>query len=241
MCIRDRMSGYSKEELYTMNLWDNFYPDDQKLMMGSIKARLKGEKVPNRYEVRFITKSGDVRNIDLSAGFIIYDGQPADLITLTDITERKDAERDLQISQFSIENASDEIYWVDMDGDFIYANKSACDSLGFSKEEILSRNVFDVVPDFSQETWKNFAEDLRLKGSFSFETRHKTKDGRIFPVEINTNYMNFHGKEMIYTFSRDISQREKVLKSLRDSESKFRSFTENSLDTICLLYTSRCV
>ncbi len=229
-----QMSGYSKEELYTMNLWDNFYPDDQKLMMGSIKARLKGEKVPNRYEVRFITKSGDVRNIDLSAGFIIYDGQPADLITLTDITERKDAERDLQISQFSIENASDEIYWVDMDGDFIYANKSACDSLGFSKEEILSRNVFDVVPDFSQETWKNFAEDLRLKGSFSFETRHKTKDGRIFPVEINSNYMNFHGKEMIYTFSRDISQREKVLKSLRDSESKFRSFTENSLDTIML-------
>ena len=229
-----QMSGYSKEELYTMNLWDNFYPDDQKLMMGSIKARLKGEKVPNRYEVRFITKSGDVRNIDLSAGFIIYDGQPADLITLTDITERKDAERDLQISQFSIENASDEIYWVDMDGDFIYANKSACDSLGFSKEEILSLKVFDIDSHLNPEKWKDAVKEIRKKGSFSFETRHKTKDGRIFPVEINTNYMNFHGKEMIYTFSRDISQREKVLKSLRDSESKFRSFTENSLDTIML-------
>jgi PAS domain S-box-containing protein len=123
-----QMSGYRKEELYTMNVWDNFYLDDQKLMMKKGEARLRGEKVPNRYEVRFITKSGDVRNIDLSAGSIIYDGQPASLITLTDITERKNAERDLHISQFSIDNASDEIYWVDMEASFIYANKSACES-----------------------------------------------------------------------------------------------------------------
>jgi len=229
-----QMSGYRKEELYTMNVWDNFYLDDQKLMMKKGEARLRGEKVPNRYEVRFITKSGDVRNIDLSAGSIIYDGQPASLITLTDITERKNAERDLHISQFSIDNASDEIYWVDMEASFIYANKSACESLGFSKEEILSRKVFDIDPNINQEKWEDVVKKLRVKGSVTFESHHKNKDGRIFPVEITINYMNFHGKEIIYAFSRDISEREKALKSLKDSESKFRAFTENSLDTIML-------
>jgi PAS domain S-box-containing protein len=94
-----KISGYSKEELYVMNFWDAFHPDDQKLIKRRGKARLRGAEVSKKYEVRYITKSGELRYIVLSAGKIIYGGKPAVLAILVDITEHKIVENRLKKSE----------------------------------------------------------------------------------------------------------------------------------------------
>jgi PAS domain S-box-containing protein len=78
------------------------------------------------------------------------------VVTFVDITERKRAERELGLTQFSLENASDSVLWVDSQARFVYANKAACRSLGHSREELLSISVPDIDPLFPKEVWVAF-------------------------------------------------------------------------------------
>jgi PAS domain S-box-containing protein len=93
-----RMSGYTKEELCSMNFWDMIHPDFQEMIRKRGFARQQGNDEPARYEVKYLTKSGESRWAHLSAGNIIYEGKPAVVVMLVDVTERKRAEEELQAS-----------------------------------------------------------------------------------------------------------------------------------------------
>jgi diguanylate cyclase (GGDEF)-like protein/PAS domain S-box-containing protein len=125
-----------------------------------------------------------------------------------DITERKRAERELRLTQFSMEHASDNIFWSNSQGHFVYVNKAACDSLGYSREEILSLSVSDLNPRFRKgDDWSTFWEELKRRGSITFEGENTSKQGRAFPVEVTANYLEFDGQEYSFAFVRDITDR----------------------------------
>ena len=125
-----------------------------------------------------------------------------------DITERKRAEKELRLTQFSVEHASDNIFWSNSQGHFVYVNKAACDSLGYSREEILSLSVPDLNPRFRKgDDWSTFWEELKRRGSISFEGHNTSKQGRVFPVEVTANYLEFDGEEYSFAFVRDITDR----------------------------------
>jgi PAS domain S-box-containing protein len=90
------MTGYSKEELYAMNYWDTIHPDFLKVLKERASARQQGGGIPQRYEMKYITKSGEVRWADLSAATITFQGKPAGISMFVDITERKRAEEELR-------------------------------------------------------------------------------------------------------------------------------------------------
>lgn len=94
-----KISGYSKEEFYTRNFWEFFHQDDHELLKSRGAAGLRGERVPKKYEVRFITKLGKTRYVVLSAGKIIYGSKPAVLTILVDITHQKMVEIRLKESE----------------------------------------------------------------------------------------------------------------------------------------------
>ena len=75
--------------------------------------------------------------------------------------------------------------------------------------------VHDIDPDFTEEVWPAHWRDLRERGSFTLETTHRRKDGRLVPVEMVVNYIEFDGEERNCAFARDISER-KQLDRLRD-------------------------
>jgi len=123
------------------------------------------------------------------------------------IIERKRAESDLLFTKFSIDHISDSVFWIDKDGRFAYVNKSACQNLGYSQEELLTMSVHDVDPNFPEKEWAGHWQELKDKGSFLLKTQHKTKKDRLFPVEVVVNYMAFEGKEYNCAFARDITAR----------------------------------
>jgi PAS domain S-box-containing protein len=127
-----------------------------------------------------------------------------------DITERKRAEKELRLTQFSVEHASDNIYWVDPQGHIIYVNEAACRSLGRSRAEILSLTIPDLDPLFPKEGWGTFWEEVKTRVSMTLETQNETKQGRVFPVEVTANYVEFDGKEYIFAFNRDITKRKRA-------------------------------
>ncbi len=80
---------------------------------------------------------------------------------------------------------------------------------------MLALSVFDLDPTMSPSGWTAHWKELQERGSLSFETTHKTKDGELFPIEVTANYVEQDGSQYNFAFARDISERRRLERSLR--------------------------
>jgi PAS domain S-box-containing protein len=92
----ENVTGFSREELLSMNFWDWVHPDFQDVVKSYGHARRNGRLAPARYEIKFVTKAGEVRWAELIPGLIVYKKKPAILVTAVDVTERKKVEEALK-------------------------------------------------------------------------------------------------------------------------------------------------
>ncbi|HEY5995635.1 MAG TPA: PAS domain S-box protein [Candidatus Deferrimicrobiaceae bacterium] len=111
------------------------------------------------------------------------------------------------LALFTMDACSEEIYWTDREGRFIYVNDAACRALGYSREEMLAKSVWDIAHDFPKGKWAAHRDALRAAGSMRFEAAQKPRDGRIRLVEISAAWLAREGHEFTCAFSRDISLR----------------------------------
>ncbi len=226
--------GYNVEEVIGKKPFDFILPDDLdkfgSLMDEAVMARAPLELVGYRVRrkdgriVYFETNGMPIFNADGS--FRGYRG------INRDITERKLAEESLQLMQHMIDQAEDEASLATPDGRFYYVNDAKCRSLGYSREELLAGHIWDVDPDLTPEIWARAWENLKEKGYAKMETRHLTKDGRIFPTEIWSTYLNFHGSEYVCAFVRDITDRKQAEAALLESREKYCRLVENVNDWV---------
>ena len=135
-----------------------------------------------------------------------------------DITERRRAEKEVRLTKASLEIASDAVFWMNPDSEIVYVNEAACRSLGRSREELLSLSIPDIDPQFPKDAWGSFWEKCKTCGSMTFETQHKNKEGRVYPVEVTANYLEFDGQEYSFAFARDITERRTLEGQLRQAQ-----------------------
>ncbi len=154
----------------------------------------------------------------------------------TDITKRKQAEERLQLMQFSVDRAADAAFYICPDGKFFYVNEAACKSLGYSREELLTMSIHDIDPGFAAQGWRLHWQEVQQRGSFTIETQHQTKQGRVFPVEVTLNYLKFNDQEYNCAFARDISDRKRSEAALRKSEELYRTLAKNFPNGAVLLF-----
>jgi PAS domain S-box-containing protein len=195
----------------------------------------RGEAQDLEYEM--VRKDGSILPVLLSATAVKDDEGEFRISrgTLFDISERKRVEEELRLTQFSLEHASDAVFWVDAQGRIRYVNEAACRSVERSRNELLSLSVPDINPDISLEVWKTAWERVKAQGSRTFETSLQTKTGRVFPVEITTNYLDFGGKEYAFAFARDITARKRSEAALQQSEARLRSVFRAAPVGICIM------
>ena len=124
--------------------------------------------------------------------------------------ERKRTDDLLPLGQISVNKAGDAIFWLDNSGGIFYVNDSACLSLGYARDELLDITIHDINPDFPPEIWPDYRDQVREFGSFTLDSRHRRKNGRIFPVEITITSLVYQGNEYICTFARDITERKQA-------------------------------
>ena len=164
------------------------------------------------FETRLIKKDGtpiwaclNDRGVKDDQGNILYfEG------FVEDITQRKQAQHTMRLVHYGVNHSRDAIFWLDTETRLIYVNDAACRSLGYSREELLSMTESDIDPDFSMPAWADHLAGLRQKAAIIHESRHRTKDGRTFPVEITGNYVMFEGREGSFAFARDITGRKQA-------------------------------
>ena len=129
---------------------------------------------------------------------------------IIDITDRVVAEQELRRTKFSIDNATDAIYWIARDGSLIDVNEIACRELGYTRDQLLRMNLHDISADLDPDRWDEVWENVKRVGSVIVEGVHVTSTGRQFPVEVSSNYMMFDDREYHCAFVRDISERKEA-------------------------------
>ncbi|HZW26064.1 MAG TPA: PAS domain S-box protein [Gallionella sp.] len=149
-----------------------------------------------------------------------------------DITERRQAQQRMELLEHAIGVSSDAIYLVDDELRFSYVNDTACGILGYTREELLVMGPQDIDPGISREIAKNVMETSTVGAPVSFETQHRTKDGRIFPVELHGIHFERGGRKFGLSVVRDITERKRMEMVLAARERDFRSLAENLPDNI---------
>ncbi|HEY6093847.1 MAG TPA: PAS domain S-box protein [Gallionellaceae bacterium] len=200
-----RALGYSQEEMLQLSVFD-FDPAmrPEQWPMHWQRARELGS---HTVESIHRTRQGQEIPVEVTVNHFSYEGEEFHCTFVRDISARKQAQRALKMMQFAMDNMSDAVFWSAADGRIAYANIAACRSLGYTPEEMLKLRVYDFATPTSAATWAEHWHELKALRSHTFESMHRTRDGREFPVEISVNHMQYDNEEYMCGFARDITLR----------------------------------
>jgi PAS domain S-box-containing protein len=132
------------------------------------------------------------------------------IVTLRSRAARKRAEQEVALLSFALDKIRETALLIDDRGRFHYVNEEGCRVLGYTRAELLGLGVSDIDPEFPAERWSHHWRSLKAQRSLSFESRHRTQDGHIFPVEVNANYFEYGGREYNLALARDITERKRA-------------------------------
>jgi PAS domain S-box-containing protein len=140
------------------------------------------------------------------------------IVTLRSQAARGRAEQEVALLSFALNNVREAALLIDDTARFHYVNDEACRVLGYTRAELLGKSVPDIDTEFPAGRWSDHWRDLKAQRSLSFESRHRTREGGIFPVEVNANYFEYGGQAYNLALVRDISDRKRAEEALRRSE-----------------------
>ncbi|KJV07328.1 PAS domain-containing protein [Methylocucumis oryzae] len=116
----------------------------------------------------------------------------------------------LDFVAFACENMHDAVYLIDSTFKFKYVNQSACQTLGYSQNELLNMGVADIDFSLSPVAINAMHQQVIEQGYACFETRHQRKDGSSFPVEVNITQYQYNNENMSLCVVRDITERKRL-------------------------------
>lgn len=155
------------------------------------------------------------------------------------IAERKQAEATLRESERKyrelINGMNDTVWVIDTDMSILDVNDAAVNTLGYSREELLSMKVSDIDSAIPSEQILQLIDRLSVEKLLMFEARHKTKDGREIPVEVSGSLISYMGRRVIMSIARDITDRKRAEEDIRVAEMRYRALIENAPDGIALI------
>jgi len=233
--VNDRlceMVGYRPDELLGRNSLMLYPGREEWEFVGREKYRQIAERGTGVVETRWRRKDGEVIDVLLSSTPL----DPADLekgvtFTALDISEQKRMEEALRFTQFAIDHLADGAVWLTEEARFSYMNDASCRLLGYSREELEQMTLYDIDPYLTESVWADFWRRLKASRSLVSQVIHRTKDGRLLPVEIQSNFVEFCGREYNCSFARDITERKQAEESLRQQGQQLRE-SERKLRTL---------
>ena len=211
--------GYRRDELIGMTAFD-YGPDLTPALLERIRERLRDGKIVT-YDGRHRRKDGTVFPVEVRLRPLWREGQLLAVSLDRDITERKRAEDELRASEARFRTfadyAADAFFLFDDDAAILDVNRRACESLGYSREELIGKHVSDFDVDLDEASIECLRERMLDGETVTFETRHRRKDGASFPVEICGGQFEQGGRRYL-SLARDITERKRAEEALRRSE-----------------------
>jgi diguanylate cyclase (GGDEF)-like protein/PAS domain S-box-containing protein len=236
------LHGYdNKEALLGMNAFDLIAPEDHERAAKNLRRTLK-EGTVKSLEYTLLKKDGTPFYAELDSSLItdIHGKPEAFIATTRDITNRKIFEEEILKSEeefrLIFENAKDAIFWADPEtGMIINCNRAAEALLEKTKDEIISHNQKELHPPEKAEYYLSmFKNHVEQKGAVDDEAEVITKFGTTKDVHITASITAVAGRPIIQGIFHDISEQKLFEKSLKESEDKYRTLIEQSLQGIVI-------
>ncbi|AGB36393.1 PAS domain S-box protein [Natronococcus occultus] len=154
-----------------------------------------------------------------------------------DVTDRKERERELELFRTLLDHSNDVVLVIESEtGRILDANETACRRLGYDRDELLALAVPDIERRFADvEAWRDHVEDVALEDAVTIEGVHERKDGTTYPAEVNVSYVGVDDGYMI-AVARDITDRRRRERRLRQSQQQYRTLAENVPNGIVTLF-----
>jgi PAS domain S-box-containing protein len=145
------------------------------------------------------------------------------------LVERQVREEALRLSQFSIDQSTVGILWVNWDSHVRYANHAAERMLGFADRALLERPLIDIEPSLSMDRWLELWKRARSGegGDLQFESQCRCADGSVLPVDLSLSFLRFRDAEYLVVFLTDVTERRRALAALRESEARLKGIAGN--------------
>ena len=115
---------------------------------------------------------------------------------------------------------------------FIEVNDIACHELGYSREELFELSPINFYFHEDNTTICDDMKKVLTEGNATFEIVSRCKDGEELSFEINAHLFEFNGKNVVLSIARDITQRKKIEKDLKDSREKYKHLVEDISDVV---------
>lgn len=207
----DKILGRTVRDIFPPDLADAYEAKNSELLSapGSLS-----------YELKIRDKTGEPRNVVVnSATFSAAGGVVGGVVgVIRDVTELRRTSDDLKLFRDLIESTTDAVMILDpRDGRFLDVNVSACESLGYSKPELLKKRFPEVCaglpPDYD---WSGEVEKVKAVPALLLPITHLRKDGATFPAEANEKHAVLGGKEYLVVIMRDVTERKRMEAAVRE-------------------------
>ena len=227
-------SSYDRSEWPTnfADLMDLFHPDDRERAERALRAYLSGQTREYKAECRARHKDGSYGWI-LTRGVAVRDAEGRAIrLTLShvDINDLKRAEEALRASEQRfrtfVDHATDAFFLQDDQLLVLDVNRQACLSLGYTRDELVGMTPLDFDPDLTPTMLEELGRRLDAGEMVVFESRHRRKDGSVFPVEVRGRPFWEGGRRFAVALARDITEHKRAEEPLRESERRFRTLAE---------------
>lgn len=207
--------GRSREEVIgqtalSLGLWPD--PQDRARLMASLHA----SEAVNLRPVSVHRKSGELRNLLVSAAWVELDGQKQMLMSAVDITDMRRAERLLKQSEerfAKIFQASPDAIVISrlQDGRYLEVNQRWLEVFGYAREELIGRSSLDLDVWVDPADRVRFAEQIRERGTLrDFEVRFRKKSGAIIDTLISAEVIDIGGEPHVIVPMLDITDRKRA-------------------------------
>lgn len=240
------ISKYSESYLFSTPFGELIAPQDRERMMANHYKQMKGERGGSFSRFRINTADGELRWIALKSVRIDWEGKPASLNFLSDITEKVHMEEALKSSEekfkFIFENAAEAIFII-QNNHIRIANPMTERASGYSLKELLTRDIAHfILPEDRDRCIRSYQERLRSEAANEkIEFRVGRKDGSIIWAQAVGVKVAWEGHMAVQYFVNDITDQKKAEQDREASELKYQLIAESASDVIWVYnYTRDC-
>ncbi|MBN1271464.1 MAG: PAS domain S-box protein [Candidatus Aminicenantes bacterium] len=234
--------GYNPDEMKQFSSFNLAAPEERIRLKAAAEHVKKTGRLPKEIQFWIIRKDGNRRYVRNSYSTSHNGGGVTSrYLIVSDITEQQKTEEALKSSEekfrLMFEKATDAIIWTDVKtGKIINCNRSVKDLFGYTKKEILGKNQTSLHPSEEKEKYeKLYHSYITHKQKVNQEVEVITKDRKRKTVLISASLIEMNESQIMQIIFRDISRRKQTEEQLKESETKYSTLVENSMDAVVII------